>query len=312
MKYLSLTNSPSTSRKGTFPSFGGGRGEVICLLLCLLIAGNAQADTIWHVDNITATFTEDNATLLISGVGEMRDYGETPETRAPWYPHRKQLKFIVIEDGITAIGIHAFSSLQPVESISMGDGVVSIGDHAFAFLNAMESITFGKNLKSIGNAAFWNCHDLKGVVLPAGLTTIGDKAFIYCSQITGIVIPASVETVGTEAFGYCSRLKTVTVECVQPPALGSGNFPAVEVIYVPEEALSLYRSAAGWSAFSDIYRTIEGHTAISAVEDTDSDDILSPSARYFTLQGQEVAKPVKGRIYIVKSGSKTRKMLVVK
>jgi hypothetical protein len=287
----------------------------ICLLFYLFAgtaASGASADTVWYIGkanetDVTATFTGSNATLVISGNGEMRDW---ENQKAPWYAtHRKIMKFIVIEDGVTAIGNYAFSSCQPVESITVGDGVATIGMYAFAYLNALESITFGKNLRSIGNAAFWNCHDLMGVQLPGSLTAIANDAFRYCSRITGVVIPANVETVGANAFAYCSKLKTVTVECPEPPALGSGNFPAAEVFYVPEKALSLYRSAAGWSSFAGSYLTIESLTAISAVRDENPGDMLSPPARYFTLQGREVLKPAKGCIYIVKSGLKTKKIL---
>ena len=323
MKYLSLTNSPSTPRKGTSPSFGGGRGEVICLLLCLLITANAfAADLVWNIskteaDHVTATFTESDSVLTVSGAGAMIDnWTEQGATAAPWFDvngvnYKRIIKAIIVEDGVTNIGTYAFPSINfHLTKIVIGDDVETIGDYAFAYLGGPE-ITFGRSVKSIGKCAFWNLHSHVKIELPVSLTTIDEKAF-RASYITGIVIPPNVETIGYEAFYGCPMLKTVTVECLQPPALGSGSFPAVEVFYVPEEALSLYRSAAGWSAFDGSYRTIGEHTAIAAVRDENSDDLLLPSARYFTLQGQEVSKPAKGRIYIVKSGSKTRKMLVVK
>lgn len=320
MKYPYLTNIREHVNKYSFTRLPVN--SFTYLLLCLFIAGNAFAeDLVWDIsktdaDHVKATFTESDGVLTVSGVGEMIDnWTEQGATAAPWFNvngvnYKTKITAIAIENGVTNIGNYAFASIvKLLTSIVIGDDVERIGDYAFAYLSSPE-IIFGKNVKRIGSCAFWNLHNDVMISLPAGLTTIEDNAFKH-AYMTRIVIPAHVETVGRDAF-YCLKLKTVTVECVQPPALGSGNFPAADVFYVPEEALSLYRSAANWSAFDGSYRTIEGLTAISAVKDENPDDILLPSARYFTLQGQEVLKPVKGGIYIVRSGSKTRKMLVVK
>lgn len=66
-----------------------------------------------------------------------------------------------------------------------------------------------------------------------------------------------------------------------------------------------------WLANRSDYQQIDGHeTNVSAVEVISAEKWDEATARYFTLQGVEVVKPLRNNIYIVKSGNMTKKMLV--
>lgn len=154
------------------------------------------------------------------------------------------LENIVLPNGITSIGVYAFSStsLRTVEfpanlksiggsvfaycsslaNIKLPDGITSIGEYAFSNCTSLSTVEFPANLKSIGCGAFVNCSSLTQVELPSGITSISTSAFINCSSLTSINIPASVISIGdgiisngakTEGlvFGGCSSLGAVYI-----------------------------------------------------------------------------------------------------
>ena len=65
-------------------------------------------------------------------------------------------------------------------------------------------------------------------------------------------MPSTVTSIATLAFGGCSSLTEMIFVGTTPPtletnALGQGyTFP----IYVPDEAVSTYKAASGWSGYA--------------------------------------------------------------
>ena len=62
-------------------------------------------------------------------------------------------------------------------SVVMRDGVTSIGVNAFSGCTGLTSVTFPEGLTSIGDEAFNECRWLTSVTIPEGLTSIEDGAF---------------------------------------------------------------------------------------------------------------------------------------
>ena len=127
-------------------------------------------------------------TLTISGSGEMCDYGIYD---APWSEYRENIKKIVIQDGVTAIGNAAF----------------------FECKNLIE-VEASESIKNIGEDAFFLCSDLTDDSLHnllKGGAHIEESAFRYCSSLTNIVIPASV-TMEESVFEGCYNAKTIVVD----------------------------------------------------------------------------------------------------
>ncbi|MBR2589671.1 MAG: leucine-rich repeat protein, partial [Clostridia bacterium] len=89
-----------------------------------------------------ATFTIAGNTLTISGTGTMYDYLMNP---AEWFSYRDQITAIVVEEGITSIGIEAFGSLY-VQSVSIADSVTEIGASAFTCCDALTTVTIGSGV----------------------------------------------------------------------------------------------------------------------------------------------------------------------
>ena len=77
-----------------------------------------------------------DGTLIISGEGEIPDYIE--ESTAPWSDFNSQIKHIVVEKGITAIGANAFSGITDLETAEINRTVAEIAANAF---NTEDSFT---------------------------------------------------------------------------------------------------------------------------------------------------------------------------
>ena len=136
------------------------------------------------------------------------------ETRMP----EKLTKVTVLSGKV--IPDDAFAGLSDVETIVIPEGITAVGNHAFNSLNKLsiikcvdetKELSFSdifKNAAIIGDNAFNSCSQLEIGELLFGdnLTSIGYNAFSGDSAITAINIPASVEFIGSSAFSYCSSM----------------------------------------------------------------------------------------------------------
>ena len=148
-----------------------------------------------------------DGTLYIKGSGAMSDYSissdanDTSFCSAPWYAsHRSDIQTVIIEDGITRIGEHAFTYCSAMHSVSIPDSVTEIGAEAFAGCSSLESVTIPDGVTKIGSAAFESCGSLKSVTIPSSVTTIGEWAFFGCDSLESVTIPGSVTEIGDWAF----------------------------------------------------------------------------------------------------------------
>ena len=163
-------------------------------------------------DNLTWTLTDDG-TLTISGTGAMADY--SGYSYVPWKNYRysfsdeKYITHIVIDQGVTTIGNHAFEQIKTIQSVSLPSGLVSIGANAFNLCNGLSSINLPSGLTSIGKNAFSGCVALTSVSIPNSVTQIGSSAF-YNSGLKSITIPGSVLLIDDGTFAYCP-LTSVTI-----------------------------------------------------------------------------------------------------
>ena len=161
-------------------------------------------------DNLTWVL-DDEGTLTISGTGQMKNYQRYMAGYAPWYSHKTQIVAIVISNGVTSIGVQAFSYCSSLTSVTIGNSVTSIGEEAFSYCSSLTSVTIPDSVTSIGEAAFYDCDHLTRVTIPDSVTSIGTNAFYQCSSLTSVTIGNSVTSIGEYAFYYCSSLTSVTI-----------------------------------------------------------------------------------------------------
>ena len=138
---------------------------------------------------------------------------------------------VVIPDGVTTIGDHAFSNCSNITSINIADSVTSIGKYAFFKCSNLTSINIPDSVKTIGKYAFSECQGLKDengfviirdilfgyygddedVTIPQGTKSISRKAFYESIYLNSVNIPDSVTSIGEEAFEGCSNLRSINI-----------------------------------------------------------------------------------------------------
>ena len=253
----------------------------LLVLLLTLLPMLAMADRRGECgDNVTWTYTESTKTLTIQGSGAMEYYTRSSQT--PWYDFRTNIQIIVIEDGVTSIGRHAFDGCSGLTSVTIPNSVTSIEEDTFRGCSGLTSITIPNSVTSIGEGAFSGCSGLTSITIPNSVTSIGSSAFYGCSGLTSIkvengnskfdsrnncngiietatntlikgfkntIIPNSVTSIGSRAFWGCSGLTSITIPN-SVTSLGGGAFygcSGLQWVYSKIENVF----AIDWSTFSD-------------------------------------------------------------
>ena len=132
-------------------------------VLCDYIGGYCGAEP----GGRNLSWTLEDSTIIISGTGEMKDYAFCVGPYAPWYwLSEKPITKVVIEDGVTSIGTHAFYYINNLEEVEISDTVTEIRSRAFNDCGALTTITLGAGIEIIQEDAFAGCASLSTVNLP--------------------------------------------------------------------------------------------------------------------------------------------------
>lgn len=191
-------------------------GLLVFVLLITALPFSALAATIDEVSQfvgVSSGTTGDcewslqNGVLTISGSGATADY-DTALNKTPW---GYNIKKVIIESGVTAIGRSAFSGCHSLTEVQIAPTVVSIGERAFK-----------------------NCDKLTSVALPDSVTEIMDDAFRKCSSLSDITISPFTCFVDDSAFTDTAWLKSrpdglvvlgTTLYCVKGKLTGDVTVP---------------------------------------------------------------------------------------
>ena len=157
-------------------------------------SGKAGQNVRWNLD--------DKGTLVFSGNGEMKNFGETPYNPS-------LVKTVLIEEGVTNVGANAFKNCNNLVYATIPSTCREIGSKAFADCKALKDINLSYGLMAIGNEAFMNCEALNEVIIPQSVRTIGYRAFSGCKFLTRISIPSSVTSMGYNVFQNCNFIEKI-------------------------------------------------------------------------------------------------------
>ena len=114
--------------------------------------------TAGHEAEVTWSLNTCDSVLTISGTGAMADYDD----HGPWMYYWNQLKAIVIEPGVTAIGNHAFYQCFNVKDITIPNTVTHIGNEAF-YMCSISDVIIPNSVETIGHGAFQSCGNLRDI-----------------------------------------------------------------------------------------------------------------------------------------------------
>ena len=133
-----------------------------------------------------------------------------------------------------------------------------------------EGVTY--SVTSIGDGAFEWCEGISLVIIPNSVTEIGNNTYSYCRDLESVTIPDAVTRIGDEAFFGCENLSKVHCNATTPPNIGEKVFSYDEYIYdyksfyskphtklrnikckiyVPTASVNSYKTANGWSNYSN-------------------------------------------------------------
>lgn len=151
-------------------------------------------------DNAKWTLDKEGV-LRISGTGKMYDFENyyKPLTPTPWKDKADQIKYVLIEDGITSIGNDAFYKCKQLTHVYIPNTITNIGSYTFAQCNKLQNIVIPESVKYIGKCGFqintvvWG---LKNIIMRGNAPKIEDDTFMYV--FAKLVVPDN-------ASGYKGR-----------------------------------------------------------------------------------------------------------
>lgn len=131
----------------------------------------------------------------------------------------KNLKWVLLPDGITSIPDSCFISCSMLESINIPASTTNIGVNAFAYCSKISVVlTIPGGVEEIKSNAFWSCSRVPAfIVLPATPPTFGSTVFNNTGSAPIYVPDESVEAYksATNWSAYADRIKPLS-EYVEP------------------------------------------------------------------------------------------------
>lgn len=203
----------------------------VFLILCMCLMKGTASSAATQVaagscgENATWTLDDENV-LTIRGTGKISNNSwvyswewdkltEYPALYPPSYEHNYDFDeddphfvTVVIEDGITEIGVEIFSS-EYIKKVSIPNSVTVIGAYAFQ-KSSIKRLDVPDSVTEIGRAAFDECMRLTEVKLSEKITQIPEKLFSGCEYLERVTIPDNVFMIGDLAFDNTRNLKEIT------------------------------------------------------------------------------------------------------
>ena len=142
------------------------------------------------------TYTLDGAgNLTVSGTGEIRENA---------FSGNLDIIKVVVNEGITSLGVTSFKYARNVTDVKLPDSITSMRHWVFESIANLQSINIPPAITYISAGLFGNTN-IPNFVIPENITTIGEGAFYKSSGIDSLTIPESVTSIGNVAF-YSSSI----------------------------------------------------------------------------------------------------------
>ena len=114
---------------------------------------------------------------------------------------------VVLPAEVKSIASGAFWNSH-IESLVLNEGLEAIELQAFSGSQKLASVVFPASLKKIGSQAFLGTH-LEEVVFSAELQEIDDEAFRGVVELTSVTLSNNMQRIGYQAFSDCEQLSKV-------------------------------------------------------------------------------------------------------
>ena len=138
-------------------------------------------------------------------LGEVTCAGE----RSPYFESCKNLKFVVLLDGVKKIGYEAFWKCSSLQSVVIPDSVSEIEKSAFSGCSSLQSVVIPDSVTTIKESVFSGCSSLESIEIPCWVREIYCNAFSGCSNLKSVKINNMWLIIRNEAFSECNSLRSV-------------------------------------------------------------------------------------------------------
>ena len=157
-------------------------------------------------DNVKWELDSDGL-LTLSGSGDMDN------NFAFWslFIEGQGIRAVVVNEGVTSIGVNAFNGCKELESVSLPDSLNNIWAAAFLDCIRLRRIDIPDGIPFVAGYAFARCYSLEVVNLPESVTEIVDHAFEDCVRLQTLDLPRATTSIETSAFKGCSGLESILV-----------------------------------------------------------------------------------------------------
>ena len=179
----------------------------------------AGEDPAWHTDGIqdgTASEQKENEPLSVypdlSGAGSPNAIIASGNCGEPAWELYGDGTLVISGNGTIEEDKTTYGSVWDgldVRKVIINPGITAIGNNAFKNLAQLSQVTLPESIGSIGNAAFMGCASLSQLSLPEGFRQIGIQTFSGCTGLECIYVPETLAGVGYAAFENCNALGQV-------------------------------------------------------------------------------------------------------
>ena len=157
--------------------------------------GSASGTCGANGDNLTWLLSCDG-TLTISGTGEMYNWMSLADR--PWHSLCTSIQRVVIEEGVTTTGLHAFYGASNLTSVSLPS-----------------------TLQTLQFMTFFGCGKLTTLTIPSSVTYVGNRSLEGCSALTDVYMSETGDAIPAMPAGIhtydASRIK-LHIPCGQAGA----------------------------------------------------------------------------------------------
>jgi hypothetical protein len=184
--------------------------QLLFFFWAILLSSVQMLGQTWNLTSTMTAVLDGNGVLTISTTASaeaMPDFSN--ETNVPWSAVRDNIRSVIIEDGVTTIGVNAFYTCFNLTFVTISNSIKSIESYAFHLCVSLTSITIPNSVISIGSYTFASCQNLASLTIPGSVTTIGLSAFVECTSLASIQVNEDNTYYSSDAGVLYNKNKTI-------------------------------------------------------------------------------------------------------
>lgn len=261
-----------------------GQARANCVVT-VVDSGSCGTGVTW-----TLTGTSPNYTLTISGTGAIQDavWGTMP-----WNSYKSSITTLIIEDGVTSIGVQAFKNHENLASINIANSVTTIGGKAFERCFGLTEFTVPDGVTNIDGGAFNQCLNMETFNIGTGLASINNSGiFLECDKLATFTVAAGNTAFkaedgvlltydGTELVAYPAA-KTATTYTIPDDVTTIWDYAFYQCTKLTEVTFPASATIIGYSAFDFCTAlatvTFEAGSQLATIDDYAFDSCFSLSS----------------------------------